>query len=33
MKRLILTTNDTGAGSLRQAGLADFVIGFGPRFV
>ena len=33
MKRLILATNDTGAGSLSQAGLADFVIGFGPRFV
>jgi hypothetical protein len=31
--RLILTTNDSGAGSLKQAGLADIVIPFGFRFV
>jgi hypothetical protein len=33
MKRLILTTDDSGAGNLRQAGLADIVIPFGLRFV
>ena len=33
MTRLILTTDDSGAGSLRQAGLADIVIPFGLRFV
>ena len=33
MKRLILATNDTGAESIRQAGLADVMIGFRPRFV
>jgi hypothetical protein len=33
MTRLILTTDDSGAGSLRQAGLADIVIHFGLRFV
>jgi hypothetical protein len=33
MKRLILTTDDSGAGNLRQAGLADIVIPFGFRFV
>jgi hypothetical protein len=33
MTRLILTTNDSGAGSLKQAGLADIVIPFGFRFV
>ncbi|MGZ3285937.1 MAG: hypothetical protein ACXU9A_25050, partial [Xanthobacteraceae bacterium] len=33
MTRLILTTDDSGAGSLRQAGLADIVIPFGFRFV
>jgi hypothetical protein len=31
--RLILTTSDSGAGSLRQTGLADIVIPFGFRFV
>src|SRR5205823_12964056 len=31
--RLILTTSDTGAASLRQAGIADVVIPFGFRFV
>jgi hypothetical protein len=31
--RLILTTSDSGAGGLRQAGLADIVIPFGFRFV
>jgi hypothetical protein len=33
MKRLILTTDDSGAGNLRQTGLADIVIPFGLRFV
>src|SRR3954454_10440097 len=33
MKRLILTTDDSGAGCLRQTGLADIVISFGARFV
>jgi hypothetical protein len=33
MKRLILTTSDSGAGALRAAKLADFVGGFGMRFV
>jgi hypothetical protein len=31
--RLILTTSDSGAGGLRQTGLADIVIPFGFRFV
>jgi hypothetical protein len=33
MTRLILTTSDSGAGCLKQAGLADIVIPFGFRFV
>ena len=33
MTRLILTTDDSGAGSLKRAGLADIVIPFGFRFV
>jgi hypothetical protein len=33
MTRLILTTSDSGAGRLKQAGLADIVIPFGFRFV
>jgi hypothetical protein len=33
MKRLILTTSDSGAGGLRGAKLADCVIPFGLRFV
>jgi hypothetical protein len=33
MKRLILTSSDSGAGGLRGAGLADCVIPFGLRFV
>jgi hypothetical protein len=33
IKRLILTTSDSGAGALQTAGLADCVIGFGRRFV
>lgn len=33
MKRLILTTNDSGAGALKGAGIADAVIPFGYRFV
>jgi hypothetical protein len=33
MKRLILTTSDSGAGSLRRTGLADRVGAFGMRFV
>ena len=33
MKLLILTTDDSGAGSLKQTGLADIVIPFGFRFV
>jgi hypothetical protein len=33
MTRLILTTSDSGAGSLKQTGIADTVIPFGFRFV
>jgi hypothetical protein len=33
MTRLILTTDDSGAGSLRAAGIADIVLAFGTRFV
>ena len=33
MTRLILTTGDSGAGSLKQASIADIVIPFGLRFV
>jgi hypothetical protein len=33
MTRLILTTNDSGAASLKQTGIADIVIPFGFRFV
>jgi hypothetical protein len=33
MTRVILTTSDSGAGSLKQGGLADIVIPFGVRFV
>jgi hypothetical protein len=33
MTRLILTTDDSGAGNLRQAGVADIVIPFGLRLV
>src|SRR5437879_12386066 len=33
MTRLILTTSDSGAASLKQAGIADVVIPFGFRFV
>jgi hypothetical protein len=33
MTRLILTTDDSGAGALRGAGIADIVIPFGPRLV
>ena len=33
MNRLILTTTDSGAGSIRRAGLADCVGAFGMRFV
>lgn len=33
MTRLILTTDDSGAGSLRQANIADIVLPFGFRFV
>ena len=33
MTRLILTTSDSGAGGLRQAGIADIVVPFGFRFV
>jgi len=32
MKRLILTTSDSGAGCLKVAGIADKVIGIGYRF-
>ena len=32
MKRLILTTSDSGAGCLRHPGIADAVIPFGQRF-
>jgi hypothetical protein len=32
MKRLILTTSDSGAGCLKAAGIADKVIGIGYRF-
>src|SRR6266566_8467364 len=33
MTRLILTTEDSGAGSLRAARIADIVLPFGIRFV
>jgi hypothetical protein len=33
MTRLILTTSDSGTGSLKQTGIADIVIPFGFRFV
>jgi hypothetical protein len=33
MKRLILTTNDSGSGALKGARIADAVIGFGHRLV
>src|SRR6202171_6213785 len=33
MTRLILTTDDSGAGCLKGTGLADIVIWFGLRFV
>jgi hypothetical protein len=33
MTRLILTTSDSGAGGLRQAGVADIVVPLGFRFV
>ena len=33
MTRLILTTDASGAGCLKGAGLADIVIPFGMRFV
>jgi hypothetical protein len=33
MTRLILTSSDSGAGGLTQAGLADIVIPFGIRFI
>jgi hypothetical protein len=33
VKRLILTTSDSGAGGLRRAGLADCIGAFGMRFV
>ena len=33
MTRLILTADDTGAGSLRAAGIADIVLPFDIRFV
>ena len=33
MTRLILTTDDSGAGCLKQTGIADNVIPFGLRFV
>ncbi|WP_291714664.1 hypothetical protein [Bradyrhizobium sp.] len=33
MTRLILTTEDSGAGALMRAGFADLVIPFGFRFV
>jgi hypothetical protein len=33
MTRLILTTDDSGAASLRAAGIADIVLPFGIRFV
>jgi hypothetical protein len=32
MKRLILTTSDSGAGCLKAAEIADKVIGIGYRF-
>jgi hypothetical protein len=32
MTRLILTTDDSGAGCLKGTGLADIVIWFGLRF-
>jgi hypothetical protein len=33
MTRLILTTSDSGAGSLRQSGIADIVIPLGFQFI
>ena len=33
MTRLILTIDDSGAGSLRAAGIADIVVPFGIRFI
>jgi len=33
MTRLILTTEDSGAGCLKGTGLADIVLPFGLRFV
>jgi hypothetical protein len=33
MTRLILTTDDSGAGAIRGAGIADIVIPIGPRLV
>jgi hypothetical protein len=33
MKRLILTTDDSGAGCIKVAGLADFAITLGRRLV
>jgi hypothetical protein len=33
MKRLVLTSDDSGAGVLKEAGLADCVLPFEPRFV
>jgi hypothetical protein len=32
MKRLIFTTSDSGAGCLRQPGIADAVMPLGSRF-
>jgi len=32
MKRLIFTTSDSGAGCLRQPGIADAVMPVGRRF-
>jgi hypothetical protein len=32
MKRLILTTSDSGAGCLRRPGIADMIMPFGQRF-
>ena len=33
MTRLILTTSDSGAGNLRQSGIADIVIPLGFQFI
>lgn len=33
MKRLVLTTSDSGAGGIGAAGLADFVVTLGRRLV